>query len=394
MAVKGVFASNQNIVGARVGDFASGLLYTQPTGSAPLLALSSGMPSRNAMDTVVNWFEENHLSGRVTITNNATTGTSVVVNDASQVIAGMIFLVETTGEYFFVESVSGSTLTVTRGFGGSTVTSINGSVTPVPMQRIGTAFEEGSAKPTAFVNLGYPRFNYVQIFRNAWDVTGTARAIKWHTGDIVAKNKADAALFHAEDIERSSIWGIKAIGTLGGKPFRAMDGITRQLQTNIRAQSGDVTWKDDIKPFLQSIFEKNIKGQPNERIAFCGNTVISVLDDIARLDGRINITPGQTDWGLKIRNILTPFGDITLMSHPLFNESPLFTKNLLVLHPAAIEYRWLRKTFMDDYESNGTRAGADADYGVVTSELAVTYGAEKTGGYFTGIDLAAASEAA
>ena len=43
MAVKGVFASDQNIQGTRRGDFAGALLRVMPTGTAQLLALSAGM---------------------------------------------------------------------------------------------------------------------------------------------------------------------------------------------------------------------------------------------------------------------------------------------------------------------------------------------------------------
>lgn len=391
MAVKGVFASHQNVVSSRKGDFASGLLQTQPTGNAPLLALSAGMASRDAMDTIATWFEENHLSGRITVTNNAGTGQTLTVNDVSQAITGMVYYAESTGEYFFIESISGSNLTVTRGFGGSSISALDGSGTPEPIQRVGTAFEEGSSKPTAYANLGYPRFNYMQIFRNAWDVTGTAAAVEYHTGNIVAKNRADAALFHAEDIERSSIWGVKAVGTLNGKPFRTMDGIKAQIITNVRAQSTNVKWNTDIRPFLQDVFSTNIKGQPNERLAFCGNTVLGVVEDMARLDSQINLAPGQTDFGMEIVRLRSPYGSIVLVTHPLMNESPLWTKDLLVIHPAAVEYRYLRRTMNDDYDKDGTRAGADADFGVITTEGCIVYKAEKTGGYFSGIDTAAAS---
>lgn len=391
MAVKGVFASHQNIVGARKGDFASGLLQTQPTGSAPMLALSTGMMSRDLTDTVATWFEENHLTGRIGVTNNAGTAATLVVNDPSQVVAGQLYLVEASGEIVFVESITGASATVTRGFGDTTATAIDGSAVVAHLQRIGTAFEEGSARPTAFVNLGYPRFNYAHIFRNSWDVTGTTRAVEYHTGNVVAKNMADAALFHAEDIERASFYSVKAMGVMNNKPFRTMDGIKQQLQTNVTSQSTNVSWAGDIRPFLQAIFEVNVKGQPNERIAFCGNTVLAVIEDIARLDSTINISPGEGAYGFKFKKLMTPFGDITLMTHPLMNENPVFTKELWVLHPAAIEYRWLRRTSNDDYDRNGSRAGVDADYGVITSEMCVCYKAERTGGYFNDIDTAAAS---
>ena len=74
------------------------------------------------------------------------------------------------------------------------------------------------------------------------------------------------------------------------------------------------------------------------------------------------------------------------MTHPLFNESPVWTKDLHVLHPGAIRTRWLRKTHHDGYDGDGRRAGRDADYGVFTSELCIEYMSEKTGGRYTGID--------
>lgn len=388
MAVKGVFASDQGIQGDRKGDFASALLRIDPTGSAPLFALSSGMESADAADTVVTWFEENHISGRVSVTNNAGTGTTLTVDDVSHIVAGQVFLIEATGEYVFVTAVTGSDLTVTRGFAGTTNTSIDGSGTPVPIQRIATAHEEGSARPVAVANLGYPRFNYMQIFRNVWDVTGTAANVEFHTGNLVAKNRRDASLFHAEDIERAAWFGRKSIGVKNNKPFRTMDGILAQISTNVTTQGGDTT-QEELNAHFQAIFERNIKGKPNERIAFCGNTVLSTINNIAHLDGVNNLSPGQTDFGFKITKWMTPFGDISLMTHPLFNESPVWTKDLYTLHPGAIRFRWLRRTNHDQYDRDGTRAGADSDFGVFTSELTVEYRAERTGGKFTGIDTAA-----
>lgn len=389
MAVKGVFASDQGIQGDRKGDFASALLQVDPTGTAPLFALSSGMESADAADTVVTWFEENHISGRINVTNNATTGTTLTVDDVSHVVAGQVFLIEATGEYVFVASVSGNDLTVIRGFAGTTNTTINGSSTPVPIQRIGTAHEEGSSRPVAVANLGFPRFNYMQIFRNVWDVTGTARSVEFYTGNLVAKNRRDASLFHAEDIEKSLWFGRKEIGVKNNKPFRTMDGILVQITTNVTSQSSN-TKQSDIDAFLQSIFTYNIKGKPNERIAFCGNTVVTTIQKIAALNGVNNLSPGQTEFGFKITKWMTPFGDISLMTHPLFNESPLWTKDLHVLHPGAFRMRWLRRTKHDPYDRDGSRAGVDADFGIFTSELTCEYRAERTGGKYTGIDTAAA----
>lgn len=393
MAVKGIFLSDSNIQGSRVGDFASGLLQTEQAGSAPLLSLSAGMNSADATDVVVTWFEENNLAGRVLVTDdNSSSDTAITLQKADEVTANTIFLVESTGEYIYVESVTGLVATITRGFGGTTPAAINGATAGAPgyvgIQRISTAFEEGSSKPTSIANLGFPRFNYMHLFRNSWDVTGTAKAIQHHTGDVVAKNKRDAASLHAVDMERAILFSRKAVGTQNGKPFRTMDGVIPQLSSNVQAAGGTTTW-EAVDLFLENVFARNIKGQPNERIAFCGNQCLRVLNGIAKLDGQMNIEVGEPSFGIKVMKWITPFGDISLMTHPMLSESPLWTKDMLVLHPGAMRTRYLRRTHEDNNDMDGSRAGVDADFGVLTTEMCVEYRAEATGGYMTGFTAAA-----
>lgn len=388
MAVNGVFASDANIQGNRKGDFAGMLLQKVPTGKAPMLALTAGMEEAPAHDSVVTWFEEQHLSGRVGAAAAAgANATAIRVDDASFIVPNQIFENEDTGEYVFVTAVNQGTktLTVQRAFGGTTAVAI---LATHNFQLITAAQEQGSSRPTAVANLGEPIFNYMQIFRNAWNVTGTARAIEWYTGDIVAKNKRDAALFHSEDMERALIWGKKSWGLSNGHPFYTMGGIVSFISTNTMKQTTNTTW-DNIETFLEKLFRFNIKGKPNERIAFCGNKVLTTLAKIARLDGDVNISPGVTEFGLAVFRWVTPFGNITLMSHPLMVENPKWSKNLLVVHPGAMRMRWLRRTSPDNYDRDGTRAGVDADFGVLTSEMTMEYHAEQTAGYYTGIDTAA-----
>ena len=125
-------------------------------------------------------------------------------------------------------------------------------------------------------------------------------------------------------------------------------------------------------------------------ILFCGNTALSVLNGIARIEGQIWLEAGQTEFGLNVNRWITPYGNISLMTHPLFVESPLWTKDLRVIHPAAFKSRWLRRTFEDACDQNGQRAGVDADFGVYTSELSTQYGLERTGGRLTGLTAAVA----
>jgi hypothetical protein len=388
MAVRGVFASDQNIDGTRKGDFASSILQIFPEGNAPLFALSGGMSSKPASDTTVNWFEETKIAGRLTVvTGGNSSATTLVVDDASSIPPNTIMLEEETGEYVLVTGISSATLTVSRGFAGTTAATVS---TGHHLQRISTAHEEGSAKPTAIANIGVPVYNYTQIFRNAWDVTGTAKAIDYHTGDIVAKNRRDASFFHSEDIEKAMIWGKRQISIQNNRPFRTMNGLNSMITTNVTA-AGATSDYAEIDDFLRDIFSKNIKGKPNERVAFTGNLGLSVINDIARTDTKtsMNISPGQTDFGMNVHTWISPYGTIKLKTHPLMTESPFWTGDLYVYHPGAIRTRYLRTTSVDADDKDGTRNQRDADSGTFTTEMSVEYMAELTGGQLTGLTAAA-----
>lgn len=387
MAVKGVFTSDAHIAGSRKGDFASSILSLYPTGSATLFALTSGMESAPATDPVVTWFEDTHVTGRQTVvTGGNSAATSIVLDGASTYVPGTTLLVEETGEMLYISAVSSATVTVERGFAGTTAATIS---TDDHVQRIGNTFEEASSRPVAVANAGVARWNYMQIFRNSWDVSGTARVTEYRTGDIVAKNKSECMMYHSEDIERSLWWGRKTQGTRNGRVFRTMDGVLAQITTNVTTAGSTTSWTQ-FDTFLQGVFSKNVKGKPNERIAFCGNGALGVVQQIAVKNSQVNIDTGATEFGMEVTKWITPYGRISLMTHPLFNEHPVWTKNLIVLHPGAVRMRYLRRTAPDNYDRDGSRAGVDGDFGVLTTECTMEYKCEQTGGQLLALTAGAA----
>lgn len=399
MAVQGIFASNQGIVGERAGDFSSAILMTNPTGTAPFLAMTAGMGKESASDTVFTWFEDSHNPGRAACVSGGTS-TTVVVDDASFFTPNTILMVEETGEHIFVTSVAANTMTVIRGLAGTSIVSITGAHN---VQKIGNAFEEASGMPTAVTQQGAPRMNYTQIFRNGWAISGTAKAVKFLTGSKLAYNKQMCAMYHAEDMERSFIWGKKAITTLNGKQFRLTDGVLAQIEqyggTVLSAAtdsgSGQVAGelsRSDLEGFIQDIFTYNVKGQPNERIALGGNMVLAAFNRMTFLDGSYQIHQGESKLGIAVNTILTPFGTLKLMTHPLMNESPVWTHEMYVLHPGGIKKRMLRETFQEGYDKDGLRIqGKDADEGVITTEGGVQVGAANTMGILRNVQTAVAS---
>lgn len=394
--IQGIFASNQGIVGDRAGDFASAILQINPTGTALVLALSSGMGRTTAQDTIFHWFEDSHQAGRAATVSGGTT-TTVVVDDGSQYVPNQILLNEETGEIMMATAIVGNSLTVIRGLAGTTVVSIDGTM---HVQSIGNAHEEASPMPTAITQQGSPRFNYTQIFRNAWAISGTAKAVKFNTGSRLAKNKRDCAMYHAEDMERAMIWGRKHITSINNKPFRMTDGIISQIEqfgglvedVTDGTTPGNYSWLlfDD---FMMRLFANNVKGQPNERLAIGGNKWLAGLSQMTRLDGTYQISQGESVLGIKVTTIENAFGTLKVMTHPLFNENPTFQQDLLLLHPGGIRRRILRDTFEEGYDADGKRIQAkDADEGVITTEFGVEVGGASVMGILRGFNKAVASD--
>lgn len=393
--IQGIFASNQSIVGDRVGDFASAILQIAPTGTALLLALTSGMGKAGAKDTIFNWFEDVHQTGRSAATGGGTTGT-IGVDDGSRYVPGNVLMVEDTGEFVYVTAVAGNNLTVTRGMGGTAIVAVTNAM---HLQLIGNAHEEASGMPTAITQQGTNRMNFTQIFRNAWAVSGTATAVEFRTGSKIANNKRDCALYHAEDMERSMIWGIKHISTLNGKPFRMTDGIYQQItqyggiveSVATGGNAGNFS-RVDFEDWIRRLFSKNIKGQPNERLAFCGDIVLQILNQQTTLDGTYWLQAGETKVGIMVTTIQTPFGKLNLMTHPLMNENPLWQHQLYAIHPGAVRRRVLRETWQENYDANGKRInGVDADQGLISTEMGVEVGAASTMGMLLNIQQAVKS---
>ena len=109
--------------------------------------------------------------------------------------------------------------------------------------------------------------------------------------------------------------------------------------------------------------------------------VLLAMNRMAMLDGEYSIKQGETKLGIQINTIVTPFGSLKLMTHPLMNENPYWQREMYVLHPGGIKKRMLRETNQEGYDKNGLRIqGKDADEGVITTEGGVQVGAARTMG--------------
>lgn len=391
MAVRGIFTSHSNIVGDRVGDFASRVLRYMPTGSAQLLALSSGMPKKPARDVPFSWIEDDHISGASPVVGTVNSASAtVVVADANIWVPNTILLNTDSGERMLVTAIAGNTVSITRGIAGTTAAELTDADV---LHNIGTAFGEGSGKPVAVSQRGASRTNYVQIFKNGWAITGTAQAIDWHTGSQLATNRGQCVGYHAEDIEKAFIWGRKGYMQLNNQSIFLSDGILVQLEeygglvedSAYGAQAGEQSMAG-LMDFLRRIFLVNVQGAPNERVAFTSSLTLLRINDMARMDSVYNLeqVPGDT-WGMSVVTIKGINGSLKLLTHPMFDM--LEYHGLVVLHPQFVAKRELRPMESHDFtRAKANNNGVDADEGFLLSHLGFEVGGTKTMGILNEIN--------
>jgi hypothetical protein len=386
-------------MGERETDLSARVLMTMPGGMATMLALSSGMPSAPAGNTSWSWIEDAHISGnQEVVTGGNSAATAIEFDDAGIWIPGQVLMNENTAEYVLVTSIDadGVTVNITRGFAGTTAQAITAADT---FQSLGTAFAEGSDRPSPVTQKGEERTNYVQIFKNAWAITGTARAVKYITGNQTAYNREMCFAYHAEDIERAFLWGRKSVSVVGGNQMRTSNGLVPQVEqygglvvsANTDSVAGQLSLKD-LQNFMRRIFDVQAKGLPNERIAFCGSSLLELIQQMVMLDTQYETSVNETEFGFKVMKINVFNGNLSFVTHPLMVENAYWQKQLYVFHPGLIRKRVLRGTWTEEFgQDKQNNNGRDAVEGYIADELGFELKGARTMGIYKNIETAVAS---
>jgi hypothetical protein len=370
MAITGLRTTDNFVAEQRPKNWRETILLNYPnaTAKSPMTAITSMLPSEATTDPEFNWWEKDFTSQRMTLAANlGLTDTTVnVVSGARQVKAGHVLLVEHTNEYLFVtaDANSDTSISVLRAFAGSTAASVthNGAGVNPNIRIVGSAYEEGSTAPTGINYNPVKRYNYTQIFRNTLEMTRTASKTKLRTGDQVKEARRECMELHSVEMEKAFIWGRRSETVFNGKPLRTTDGIVRFIPASNVQAAGATTNLEQLEGWMERIFRYG----SSEKIAFCGNRALLVLNQIVRKNSAFNIQTGIKEYGMNVTRFICPFGELVIFTHMLFNQLGGGTNNsvayngwesnLLVVDQTNLKYRYITDT---TYEKDLTANGQD-----------------------------------
>lgn len=349
-------------VDERPKNFREGILRFNPNGTAPIFALTSKAGEKTVDDPEFSWWCEGNVLIRLQVVGSHAAGDNLINVDsldptitslganlgtATNLKPGDILLVEPaadaaafTHELIEVDNVLSDTqFTARRGAGGTSPATIaNDTFLTV----IGSAYAEGTGAPRAVSRNPIKNNNFIQIFKDTYELTGTADETNTRTNNGYSEDKKRKSFKHASDIELAILFGRKAETTGdNGKPKRFMGGIREFLPAaNVTIFAGPVTpsqFLDAIAP----VFDFDT-GAGDTRMIFAGNQALINLSKIFAQEVIFNVNNVVKVYGMDFQEFILPNGRVLLRSHPLLSRHGLYRTAGFIVDFDALKYVKMR----------------------------------------------------
>jgi len=384
----------------RPKNFRESVLRYNPAGTAPILALSSKAKKRTTDDPEFSWWAEGNAMVRLQVNGALAAADTLVTVDtadpttttlganygtATHLKNGDILLVEPatdaaafTPELLEVDNVLSDTqFQVRRGAGGTTPATIANDIW---LTLIGSAYAEGTAAPRPTSRNPLKFNNYTQIFKDTYELTGTANETTTRTGNSWSEDKKRKMWDHAQKIEFSMLFGRKA-ETVGdnGKPKRFMGGLREFIPASNTTVFSSAVTTASLVAALSPIFDFDT-GAGDTRIAFGGSEAAVQLGLVFNAVSNIRINTEETVkvYGIDFQKFIMPMGTVLFKIHPLLSRHGLYKKSMFVIDFDALHYVAMKNRdtkAKDDVQTDDedvrrgfvqTECSLEVDYGGLT----------------------------
>ena len=364
MPVNGVFGSESWGADQRPTNFREAILYLMPNGKAPITALMARTAKESVNDPQFSWWDEPQNLLRLVKKGRVEAGENRILVDgddprednlgtpwgsALHLTLGDLLMVEpkTDSETFAPEimQVTGvlnkGEFTAARGKSGTTAAPIDPDQ---GLLKIGTAYPEGAPSPNAVSRNPIKYTNYTQIFKTAYEISGTARQTHARTGDELMNIRKRRMFDHSRDLEFATLFGTKSESVgFNGLPVRTTAGIRSFIPAQNTTVFDDPVTTDSFLEAVYKVFDFESPAG-DTRTAFCGNEALIEMNKVIRdsPNSRMDLGKEISVYGMNFREFVLPQGRLMLKTHPLLNRHPLYQKSMWILDFSSLKYRFLK----------------------------------------------------
>lgn len=332
----------------------------------PLLSLLGF--SEAVTQTTHQWFEDEMIADESTVAGAVTNvATSVIVANAEPFRVGHV--VKVGEELLLVTAVSGTTLTVVRGY-AATVASAIADQAKIEVQFVEGA--EGADARSARFKARVAKSNKTQIFDDSVEISGTAAAVQQYgINDLYEYEKQKKQLELALQLEKALINGV----SYENGQIRQMKGIRQFIASNVDNVAGALTM-DAVNNLAQKIYEAGGFATGGDYKVIVGakqKRKLSALDT-----NKVQISRGENARGEVVDKLVNDFGEFEIaLNNNLAADELLFVDaNRMAIRPL------VGREFFHKY------MGEKGDYttGIVVGEYTLEFKQEKAHGRLKGLN--------
>jgi len=323
--------------------------------------LASGNPKFELQEDVL---VPHLITLAVAITGGGTTETLTATDYGAFLKQNDLLLNTDNGEVYRVTSaVTADAIGVTRWPSGNITADTNAAAVLI---NIGTAFGEGTAAAQAISTQGTFPYNYTQILKKAVEMSGTQMATENYGGSDWVRQRVKATEEFKLDIERMSVFGIRGQVATAGGYIRASSGFLDSTSgamgiTDYSQYVGTAGTSDfATEAFFFGTYCKGLfaKGS-NRKKLYCGADAVIGIGQYSAVKQQTKVS--EREYGYDIQRILTPFGQLDIVWHPLL-ESLYSNWAIGVDQEDYLKYRFLSANGVNrdmQYQQNIHTPGTD-----------------------------------
>jgi hypothetical protein len=335
--------------------------------------------------TKLEWQDYSPRARSVTTATGAQDTTGDTTITCSEDVSALVFVgdeleVDGTDEKLLVTAVSSTNLTVTRGYGGTVKATIPSGTT---LHIISQAALEGEA----YVDRGNygatQRYNYTQIFKTGFEISGTLEAIQFATSLEGRRTQLGVDIMNhmtrMMQLAGSTVLrGVAPASTTQGSATvrRTMNGIQEMIREGSSASEGAIYSDISSSDFNSSDAYDNLTGHVKNLYDLGADTDLIVVNSAIAQQLATNQKGGRQMYSEDranrvFRGINTNFG-----MHDLLIDSFMPNDAMLITKRGAAAIHWLRPFFIEPLAKVG-----DSQRWQIVSEFTLKVQNAATGGH-------------
>lgn len=309
----------QDMVGT-VESVVDEMLLMSPFQIPMISRIGFGAPITN---TLHEWNEDVLANDKTTITAQvAQAATSAIVADVTLFRVNQVAQINEELVLITGVNTGTKTLTITRGFGGtSDVLQANGST----IQAMFNSAKEGSDARDASVKKRTTVQNYTQIFEDTVSITGSAEEVASHgISNLYMYELAKTEERLMYDLEKALVSGIKYTDGAG---VRMLGGMRQFIKTNVIDAGGSAAISMAfINKAMQMIYDAGGQKDATNHIMLVSSAQKEAVSDLMKDYRRIE--RGDTTTGYTSNKIVTNYGDLEIVLDSNLNPDEVMFPDL------------------------------------------------------------------